>query len=103
MIAPSEIKQSAGWIAPDGKWFACSGNEHDEIAESLRQQYGIEAVTLEVAGWIRVQTGGALSSRERVSEVLTQKQAETLAKLQDVGDTKWKNNLVRYSRPLGLE
>ncbi len=64
---------SAGWVAPDGKFYACGHTEHDYIAETIvhfRSHPSIVGVetnilftavrVLEQARWVRVETNGVV-------------------------------------------
>lgn len=44
-----EISSDTGWLAPDGKFYACSYGDHNEIARRL----GFDGWGLDKSGWIK--------------------------------------------------
>lgn len=57
------IKESAGWLAPDGKFYPCEFFEHYELAEQLALLYYNEDSAdrgLEVRGWAHIQDTGEM-------------------------------------------
>lgn len=56
-------EQSAGWLAPDGKFYPCRYFEHDRLAERLsRIYYGTDygSEVLSRHEWLRIDASGAL-------------------------------------------
>lgn len=58
---PPKFKRSitgqSGWLSPDGKFYPCGYMEHISIAHRLNRNEG----TLEELGWIKIQSGWAIS------------------------------------------
>jgi hypothetical protein len=92
-VPVSLYTQSAGWIAPDGKWFTCRGWEHDSLAKNLAAIHydSLSGVLkLEEMGWLRVYDDGLVANRP----VRTQAQLDTLHDLLLCGeDAEWQHNL----------
>jgi hypothetical protein len=69
-IADGEWKPAVprgGWLSPDGRYWPCSDQEHQETAEAiireLKLHSGRDAETvLEEAGWLHIQDNGLLFS-----------------------------------------
>jgi hypothetical protein len=89
-------RQSAGWLARDGRWWTCEGWQHDEYARILSyMEYGEyhRQRQFEGRGWIKVYPEGLCSKPIKLIEgkddfdyiyipiVLTTNQLETLEKL----------------------
>jgi len=75
------VRDSAGWIAPDGRMFPCRGWEHDVMAWRVflyyyRKQPASVTVEMERAGWIRLYDDGFSHNT-----VPTQRQINTLGVL----------------------
>ena len=101
---PSKPIESAGWLAPDGKFYPCHYMEHDAIAEGLAAQTynSLEGVRLlETKGWARVGEEGLIAQRhgDRDTEMklqLTQAQLDTMFDLAMVKGAKWKETILNH-------
>ncbi len=59
----SAIRESAGWLAPDGKFYPCDFLEHYFLAIRLSLLYYDDdkgATTLERRGWVHIQNTGEM-------------------------------------------
>lgn len=77
------VIQSAGWLAPDGKFYPCRYYEHDILAERLSEiYYGSRCGTqmLDGHGWLRIDSTGVIKNRFHVDDI-TQTQIDTLSNL----------------------
>jgi hypothetical protein len=74
------LKQSAGWISPEGRFYPCKSWEHDSFAIDLAITiYGFNNGTkcLEEKGWIRLMNSGYPACNLKHS-IPTQSQLDTL-------------------------
>jgi hypothetical protein len=85
------IKASAGWLAPNGDFYACSPWEHNDAAFTLALQIydheyfnhrGSAVHMLEEKGWVRLYNDGSFSIGRMIDDGipnrLTQKQLDAL-------------------------
>ena len=82
-VPESFVQQSAGWLAPDGKFFPCLYYEHDSFARHLAVIYydtlGSNATrVLELNNWIRIYDNGHTGVADYGSFVPTKKQMKTM-------------------------
>ena len=94
-------KSSEGWIAPNGKFYACAFRKHLESAKPLSViYYGSDEgeIVLENNGWIKVYYDGHTTNTTDYR--CTQKQLDTLFWLMKLltDFDKWKNNLEKEIR-----
>jgi hypothetical protein len=95
-LPEEDIRQSAGWLSPTGKFFPCSYFEHDQFARSLAAIYHDSlggTKRLEDEGWFRIYDNGHYGRADGV--IPTKKQLETI---QDIlsspnHDPEYKENL----------
>ena len=106
-------RRSAGWVAPDGKFFACHSQEHDSTAFHLDKQYYPEddhaessVDSLEKRGWIRffydgfIMLGGMAQLRGE-GVFITNEQIDTLTKLAiSHDDPEWKTEIIETIQEL---
>jgi hypothetical protein len=66
-----EMRSTNGWLLPNGKYYGCSAFEHIGLAENLLREYHSECEIQnaerqgENLGWIKIRTGGFLSSERK--------------------------------------
>jgi hypothetical protein len=77
------IEDSAGWLAPDGKFYPCGWMEHTSLQYDLWLSFDLEHTKLENQGWARVDARHIFwgSWEALLKEPLTQQQLVTLLKL----------------------
>jgi hypothetical protein len=94
---PSGLKESAGWMSPDGTFFPCRSWEHDFLAETLcRAEVGeLESTrTLERYGWLRIYDNGLVAITFNGRRPATQKQIDALWDLHELAaDKEYKENI----------
>ena len=101
----ASLVSSAGWLAPDGKFFPCNYGQHDGLAFVIAINYynslgGVRK--LEEMGWVLVMDEGYVVtvSRGRDTEFqMTQKQLDTLFDLSQLPENPkhplFKDNILR--------
>lgn len=100
-LKPSEPKESAGWLSPDGKFYPCKYHEHRGLAKSLSAHYYNDIDNgerkLETEGWIKVYADGLLGydfiGHRDLSQIVTKQQKEFLFQLSIVGSEKWNKRI----------
>lgn len=68
------LKWENGWLAPDGKFYACKYQGHIALAEHL----GLQGTHIEDAGWVKLQSGIWLYPFYLKGQGVTQAQLDTL-------------------------
>jgi hypothetical protein len=53
-IKSSKPSASAGWIAPDGKFYACAWYQHDSLGTNLMVQFGYATIEEWERNWVRL-------------------------------------------------
>ena len=92
------VRDSPGWLAPDGRFFPCRSWEHDSMAHYLyRFVYGempetSATVAFERRGWVRV-----------YEDVFSQKQDLTQPQLNTLWDLSQVTTSEQLKRLIGLE
>jgi hypothetical protein len=84
MIKPSPLSFSAGWLAPDGRWFPCHPHQHDAIGIYLAKQERLRYNDLTEHDWVRVYQDGIFYIGFLRNVVLTQKQINALDQLAEI-------------------
>lgn len=74
LVVSPVIGAYCGWLAPDGKFYACESWEHESFAWRLTEMLGIKdhynaGRELEAAGWVKLKSGDwMVICREDVSQ-----------------------------------
>jgi hypothetical protein len=102
-INVSEPKQSAGWLAPNGNFYACHSSGHDSLAKHLSAIWYDDIDNpvdrLEKEGWMRIYDDGMVICWDGFRDPFlksTVEQKETMKKLSKVGDAKWNRKMRQY-------
>lgn len=104
-IKSSDVKESAGWLAPDGKFYTCSYGGHRSLSIKLSCHYydQIEDSTkiLEEKGWIKVYKNGVIGWDEskELENFITKKQKSTLSDLILIdGSEEWNSRMNYWAK-----
>jgi hypothetical protein len=103
-LSKKEFYKSAGWLSPEGKFYACSPSGHYSLAKRLSIFFydcidRPEEVIIEKF-WLKIiDTGRVYDIRIEINPTAafsaTQDQIDTLKILTTVGDSDWQDNLLR--------
>jgi hypothetical protein len=101
-IPIEEIKQSAGWISPSGKFYPCQYFEHDAYAKRLAAIYYNSmggTKELERQGWIRLYENGNINTsfNNWIEHPITIQQINTI---QDILSSETDGDLNRFEENL---
>ena len=53
-IKYSKPAASAGWIAPDGRFYSCAWYQHESLGQNLMQQFGYHSIEEWERNWVRL-------------------------------------------------
>lgn len=78
--AEAEISTDCGWLAPDGRFYACSYGAHLDLAHRLNEhvEKGNSELRLEKLGWAKIQSGQVLLGNYDRETCVTQTQRDRI-------------------------
>lgn len=90
------LKQSAGWLSPEGHFYECQPVSHLDLAFNLSvclyNSFDNERI-LEEKGWLKIYLDGLIAYDRRRTHI-TQKQLDTLSDLSQAGDGTWNRKIM---------
>jgi hypothetical protein len=101
-------EQSAGWLAPDGRFYTCHYAQHTRMADRITAilYNSMDGdVILERKGWLRIEDDGSTqfsNSFSRGGARATEAQEATLNRLASVGDGEWVRNMLQNLELYGV-